>query len=89
MVEPTLELLMKAEVEVKPESGKFATCHDFRRSFGTRWSRRVMPAELMMRMRHVDVETTMKYDMEIDSDNVAAGLWARFGNEKTAHENPL
>ena len=48
-----------------------------------------MPAELMMRMRDVDVETTMKYDMEIDSDNVAAGLWARFGNEKTAHENPL
>jgi integrase len=78
-----------AEVEVKPGSGKFATCHDFRRSFGTRWARRVMPAELMMLMRHADVETTMKYYVDIDSDNVAAGLWARFSptspNEAQTH----
>ncbi len=67
-----------AGVEVKPGSGKFATCHDFRRSFGTRWSRRVMPAELKMLMRHADVETTMKYYVDIDSDHIAAGLWERF-----------
>jgi len=76
----------KAKVEIKPGSGKFATCHDFRRSFGTRWSRRVMPAELKMLMRHADVETTMKYYVDIDSDHISAGLWARFSNEKTVPE---
>lgn len=73
-----------AGVEVKPGSGKFATCHDFRRSFGTRWSRRVMPAELKMLMRHADVETTMKYYVDIDSEHIAAGLWARFSRATIA-----
>jgi integrase len=68
----------KAEVEVKPGSGKFATCHDFRRSFGTRWARRVMPAELKLLMRHASIETTMKYYVGIEADDIAAGLWARF-----------
>lgn len=68
----------KAEVEVKPGSDKFATCHDFRRSFGTRWARRVMPAELKLLMRHASIETTMKYYVGIEADDIAAGLWARF-----------
>ena len=72
---------------VKLGTDKFATCHDFRRSFGTRWARRVMPAELKMLMRHADVETTMKYYVDIDSDHIAAELWARFGKDKTAPEN--
>lgn len=37
-----------------------------------------MPAELKMLMRYADIETTMKYYVDIDSDNIAAGLWARF-----------
>ena len=65
-------------MEVKPGSDKFATGHDFRRSFGTRWARRVMPAELKLLMRHASIETTMKYYVGIEADDIAAGLWARF-----------
>ncbi len=36
----------KAGVVVSPESGKTASAHDLRRSFGTRWARKVMPAVL-------------------------------------------
>jgi hypothetical protein len=39
-----------------------------------------------MLMRHADVETTMKYYVDIDSDHISAGLWARFSNEKTVPE---
>jgi integrase len=56
---------------------KFATAHDLRRSFGTRWSRRVMPAVLRRLMRHADVSTTMKYYVTIDADAVADELWGR------------
>ncbi len=78
-----------AEVEVKPGSGKFASCHDFRRSFGTRWSRRVMPAELKLLMRHASIETTMKYYVGIEADDIATGLWARFSPiESRALSNP-
>ncbi|MEJ7594600.1 MAG: tyrosine-type recombinase/integrase [Planctomycetaceae bacterium] len=74
----------KAEVQVKPGSDKFATCHDFRRSFGTRWARRVMPAELKLLMRHASIDTTMKYYVGIEADDIAAGLWARFNPSPTS-----
>lgn len=67
-----------AEIETRPGSGKFASCHDFRRSFGTRWARKVMPAELKLLMRHSSVETTMKYYVGIEADDIAEGLWERF-----------
>jgi len=57
-------------------SGKFASCHDFRRSFGTRWARRIMPAELKLLKRHSSIETAMKYYVGIEADDIAAGLWA-------------
>lgn len=72
-----------AEVEIKPGSGKFASCHDFRRSFGTRWARRIMPAELKLLMRHSSIETTMKYYVGIEADDIAAGLWARFASQNS------
>lgn len=50
-----------AGVKVDSESGKFASAHDFRRAFGTRWATRVMPAVLKELMRDADISTTMKY----------------------------
>ena len=76
-----------ADVEVKPGSDKFATCHDFRRSFGRRWARRVMPAELKLLMRHASIDTTMKYYVGIEADDIASGLWARF-NPASPLESP-
>jgi integrase len=46
---------------VATTSKKYASAHDLRRSFGTRWARRVMPATLKRLMRHAEIATTMKY----------------------------
>jgi hypothetical protein len=49
-----------------------------RRSFGTRWAKRVMPAVLQRLMRHKSINTTMKDYVGIEADDVAAELWAKF-----------
>lgn len=54
---------------------KCATAHDLRRAFGTRWSKRVMPAMLQKLMRHASIETTMKYYVEHNADDISADLW--------------
>jgi integrase len=62
-----------------PETGavKYASAHDLRRSFGTRWAKQVMPAVLQRLMRHTSIGTTMRYYVGIEADDVAAGLWAK------------
>ncbi len=54
---------------------KYATAHDLRRSFGTRWSSRVMPAVLKELMRHASIDTTMRYYVGANADQTAADLW--------------
>jgi len=63
-----------------PDSGKVkhATAHDLRRSFGTRWAPRVKTTVLQRLMRHRDIATTMKYYVALESDDLAADLWADF-----------
>ena len=56
---------------------KFATAHDLRRAFGTRWAKKVMPAVLQRLMRHQSIGTTMKFYVGIEADDVAADLWAK------------
>jgi integrase len=72
----------KARVVVAKDSDtgkvKYASAHDLRRSFGTRWAKRVMPAVLQRLMRHKSINTTMKYYVGIEADDVAADLWAKF-----------
>jgi len=58
----------------------YAGAHDLRRSFGFRWSRDLMPAELRELMRHESIETTMKYYVGINADETAKKLWAGKGN---------
>ena len=64
-----------------PDTGKvkYASAHDLRRSFGTRWAKKVMPAVLQRLMRHRSINTTMKYYVGIEADDVAADLWAKHG----------
>jgi integrase len=62
----------------KPEDN--ATAHAYRRAFGTRWSKRVMPPDLMRLMRHRDIETTMRYYVTADAASLADELWRKFGN---------
>jgi integrase len=70
----------KARVVVDKAAGKFASAHDLRRAFGTRWAKRVMPAVLKRLMRHADIATTMGYYVDMDADELSAGLWKDFGN---------
>jgi len=65
----------RAGIVVNGETGKHASAHDLRRSFGTRWSRRVMPAVLRKLMRHSHIETTMRYYVDIEAGELAAELW--------------
>lgn len=59
----------------------YATAHDLRRSFGTRWAKRVMPAVLQKLMRHKSVQTTMSYYVSFEADQVADELWAKWAHE--------
>ena len=56
---------------------KFASAHDLRRAFGTRWAKRKMPAVVQRLMRHASISTTMKYYVTMDADSVADELWGR------------
>lgn len=60
------------------ESGKVkhASAHDLRRSFGDRWARRVMPAVLQQLMRHEDIQTTMRYYVDLNAEETADAVWA-------------
>jgi integrase len=58
------------------ETGRHATSQDFRRSFGDRWARQLMPADLKEMMRHRSIETTMKYYVGRDVDSISARLHA-------------
>ncbi|MFA5056468.1 MAG: site-specific integrase [Opitutaceae bacterium] len=55
---------------------KYATAHDLRRSFGSRWALRVMPPVLKELMRHDDIKTTMKYYVGYNADRTAEAAWA-------------
>lgn len=75
-----------AGVVVDVESGKTATAHDLRRAFGSRWARRVMPAELKALMRHASIETTMTYYVEQNAQATAASLWDSLGTNRGTNE---
>ena len=72
-----------AKVVVNKTEGKFATAHDLRRSFGTRWAPRVKPATLQKLMRHASIQTTLKYYVELDADEMAEELWQAHGSINT------
>ena len=61
----------KAKVIVNKTEGKYASAHDLRRAFGTRWAKLVMPAVLQRLMRHASIDTTMGYYVDLDSDDVS------------------
>lgn len=71
----------RAGVVVRKSEGKFASAHDLRRSFGTRWAPRVKPATLQLLMRHRSIETTLKYYVAQDADEIADELWKYFSEE--------
>ncbi len=75
-------VVVRPAVGKKGETGykapKFASAHDLRRSFGTRWSRKLSPARLMAIMRHEDISTTMRFYVSEQADDLADALWEGF-----------
>ena len=65
-------------VDTKNGNPVFASAHDLRRSFGTRWSSKVMPAVLQELMRHAAIETTLRYYVDGNADKTAAEVWKMF-----------
>lgn len=57
-----------AEIVVDEESGKFASAHDLRRTFATRWAVMVQPVVLKGLLRHANIATTMRYYVGIGLD---------------------
>ncbi|HET6324646.1 MAG TPA: site-specific integrase [Planctomycetaceae bacterium] len=55
---------------------KYASAHDCRRAFGSRWARELMPQELMDLMRHESIETTLRYYVEIDAATLSGKMRA-------------
>jgi integrase len=79
----------KAGVVVNKAAGKYASAHDLRRSFGTRWASRVKPVTLQLLLRHKSIETTLKYYVDQDADEVADELWkAHSGSGNTLGNTP-
>lgn len=71
----------KIKVWTNPRNGeiKYASAHDLRRSFGTRWALRVKPFCLKELMRHSNILTTMRYYIEIEAQELANAIWAAAG----------
>lgn len=82
------EIGQKAGVVVNKAEEKHASAHDLRRSFSTRWVTKVKPATLQLLMRHKSIETTMKYYVAQDADEVADELWLVFNTESKHSSNP-
>lgn len=69
---------------VRVNNDKFASAHDLRRSFGLRWAKRIMPADLQELMRHASIQTTMKYYVGRQAESAAKTLWAAVGAQTGA-----
>lgn len=64
-----------------------ASAHDLRRSFGFRWSRKVMPTVLRELMRHESIETTMRYYVGQNAESTADTLWECHEREAQPESN--
>jgi integrase len=58
----------------------FAGCHSYRRGFGSKWARRVVPSVLKRLMRHASIATTEAYYVNLDASDVGDELWEKFGS---------
>jgi integrase len=79
----------KLDSDGKPVIVKeYASAHDLRRAFGTRWARRVMPTVLRELMRHASVSTTMAYYVTQNAEATAEVLWVAAGNTVAPAPDP-
>lgn len=58
---------------------KWASAHDLRRAYGTRWATKVMPPVLQQLMRHSNIQTTMRYYVTKNAEATADLLYDVLG----------
>jgi integrase len=75
VVGQTEKLINEDGRKVKKTVKMFAGAHDLRRSFCSRWARKVMPAILQRLARHANVSTTMSFYVCLSADEIGADLW--------------
>ena len=68
-----------------PGKKKFASAHDLRRAFGSRWAERVMPAVLQQLMRHESIETTLRYYVGLNAERTAETCWASIPGARNSY----
>ena len=78
-----------ANVIVDQSANKVATAHDLRRSFGERWSARVMPQVLMELMRHESIDTTLKYYVGRNAQRTAKVLREAYDQAKRTKQESV
>jgi len=78
-----------AHVVVDFASGKFASAHDLRRSFGHRWATRVLPQILQQMMRHKHIETTLTYYVGNLANETAEQIWKHAEVERKVEKPPM
>jgi integrase len=75
------EIGKAANAVTNKREGRHGTAHDLRRSFGTRWAKRVAPAVLKELMRHNSINTTIRYYVAHDAEDVGDLLTSVVGND--------
>jgi integrase len=76
-----------ANVVVDQSTGKPATAHDLRRSFGERWAALVMPQVLMELMRHESIDTTLRFYVGRNAQRTAKILREAYDQARKAKES--
>lgn len=77
------------KVDDKDGTEKFASAHDLRRAFGTRWAKIVPPGLLKELMRHANIETTMNFYVNITAKDTMAEVRRHLkknGNQNSSKE---
>lgn len=78
---------VKVRTDTNTGKVKYASAHDLRRSFGERWSSRIMPADLKELMRHESIDTTLRYYVGSNARRTAKTLWTAHKQARNVNKN--
>ena len=76
-------------VATKSDKVSYASAHDLRRSFGTRWATKVMPVVLQELMRHSSIATTLRFYVASNAAKTAADLWNSHANRPISESSSV
>jgi integrase len=75
-----------AGIVTNKAENRYATAHDLRRSFCTRWARRIMPADLKVLARHASITTTMTYYVSQTAEDMGDLLRSAIGTKSGTND---